>query len=145
MRRSKSMRQTGPEKHDRNHHCIEPRTQRALTEVMTVVSTNGTPITDSDTPIVSVISASGSSYTVDTDALWCTCPDYERSHQICKHIRRARFALGVDAIDAELLQKLEIDDDFGVHCPGPIVVAYDGGVIDNETVCRQAVTRTHCR
>jgi hypothetical protein len=115
---------------------IEPRTERALTECMTVVSTEGTPVTDADEETVSVISSSGSTYTVDADDEFCDCPDHQHNHRICKHIRRARFALGVDELPAALLRTLDIDDDFAAHCRGPVVLASDGGVVNGDSKTR---------
>lgn len=113
---------------------VEPRTQRALTQTMTVLSTDGTPITDSDTDVVSVISGSESTYIVDTREESCTCPDHQHNHRQCKHIRRARMVMGIDVIDADLLRNYDIDDDFGFHAPGHIVAASDGGEIEPEGV-----------
>jgi len=106
---------------------IEPRTERALTECMSVVSTEGTPVTDADEETVSVVSASGSTYTVDAGDEFCDCPDYQHNHRRCKHIRRARFALGIDELSAAMLRTLDIAENFAAHCPGPIVLASDGG------------------
>jgi hypothetical protein len=106
---------------------IEPRTERALTECMTVLSTSGTPITDAETQTVSVVSHSGETYTVNAVQEVCDCPDHQHNHRICKHIRRSRFALGIDELSSATLREFEIDDDFAAHCPGPIVLASDGG------------------
>jgi predicted nucleic acid-binding Zn finger protein len=106
---------------------VESRTERALTECMTVVSTEGTPVTDADEETVSVVSSSGSTYTVDAGDEFCDCPDYQHNHRRCKHIRRARFALGIDELSAATLRTLDIAENFAAHCPGPIVVASDGG------------------
>jgi len=108
---------------------IEPRTERALTECMTVLDTNGTPITDAETHTVSVVSSSGSTYTVNAVQEVCTCPDHQQNHRICKHIRRSRFALGIDELSSDLLRELDVSDNFAAHCPGPIVLASDGGLI----------------
>jgi len=113
---------------------VESRTERALTECMTVVSTDGTPVTDADEETVSVVSGSGSTYTVDAGDEFCDCPDHQQNHRICKHIRRSRFALGIDELSADLLRELDIADNFAAHCPGPIVLASDGGLIgDSKT------------
>jgi len=106
---------------------IEPRTERALTECMTVLSTEGTPITDAETHTVSVVSSSGETYTVEARGEVCTCPDHQHNHRRCKHIRRARFALGIDELSAAMLREFDVAENFAAHAPGPIVVASDGG------------------
>jgi len=106
---------------------VESRTERALTECMTVVSTEGTPISNPDTQTVSVISSSGNTYTVEARGEVCTCPDHQHNHRRCKHIRRARFALGIDEMPAAMLREFDIAENFAAHAPGPIVVASDGG------------------
>jgi len=73
-------------------------------------------------------------YTVSADQEVCTCPDHQQNHRICKHIRRSRFALGIDELSAAMLRELDIADNFAAHCPGPIVLASDGGLIgDSKT------------
>jgi len=106
---------------------VESRTERALTECMTVLSTSGTPISNPDTQTVSVVSHSGETYTVEARGEVCTCPDHQHNHRRCKHIRRARFALGIDELSAAMLREFDIAENFAAHCPGPIVVASDGG------------------
>jgi hypothetical protein len=108
---------------------IEARTERALTECMTVLDTDGCPVSNPDIDVCSVISGSGETYTVDVDSRTCTCPDHQHNHRQCKHIRRARFALGCDVIDAALLRELDIHTDFAHHTPGPVVAASDGGIL----------------
>lgn len=108
---------------------VESRTERALTECMTVVSTEGTPISNPDTHTVSVVSHSGETYTVEARGEVCTCPDHQHNHRRCKHIRRARFALGIDELSAAMLREFDIAENFAAHAPGPIVVASDGGLI----------------
>jgi hypothetical protein len=115
---------------------IEPRTERALTECMTVVSTDGTPVTDADEETVSVISSSGSTYTVDAGDEFCDCPDHQHNHRRCKHIRRARFALGIDELSAAMLREFDIAENFAAHAPGPIVLASDGGVVNGDSKTR---------
>lgn len=121
---------------------VEQRTIRALEESMTVLSTDGTPIHDSETDVVSVISSSGSTYIVDIRERTCTCPDHQHNGHICKHTRRARMVMGVDVIDVELIRAHDIDDDFGFHAPGHIVAASDGGHINADGVDTDVDTDT---
>jgi len=110
---------------------IEPRTRRALERVLTVTDTDGTPISDDETPtVVSVHSGnSGKEHRVDVREGRCTCPDHEHRGAECKHIRRARVALGRDTVDARTIREVDVDPQLGAFAPGPRVAASDGGVV----------------
>lgn len=112
---------------------LADRTRRALERPFSVVSRRGTPIDDADVTIVQVVSNSGESYTVDVREARCECADYEyRADELgddgCKHVRRARYALGVESIDARVLDAVDVDETLGANAPGPDVAATDGGV-----------------
>jgi hypothetical protein len=85
-----------------------------------------------DVTIVQVVSNSGESYTVDVREARCECSDYEyRADELgdegCKHVRRARYALGLEPIDDRVLDAVDIDETLGANAPGPEVAATDGG------------------
>ena len=111
---------------------IEPRTRRAFERVATVTHTDGTPIDDDETPtVVSVHSGnSGREHRVDVREGCCTCRDHEHRDATCYHIRRARFALGVEPVDRDVLAACDVHERFAQHAPGPVVVTSDGGVLE---------------
>lgn len=98
-------------------HDLESRTVRALTEKMTTL--------DDGPDIYTVVSQSGSTYTVDLRESRCTCPDAKHNlddDEQCKHERRVEFAIGLrtvpqwcerDAVDPHLGQHVDTvgDDD----------------------------------
>lgn len=112
---------------------VEDRTERALTEPLSAVSVDGTPL-EGDETIVSVVSHSGESYQVDVLEGQCTCPDarHREPEGGCKHVRRARVALGRDTVDARTLRAVDVDDTLGASAPGPRVATSDGGVVGRE-------------
>jgi len=90
---------------------IEPRTRRALEEYLTV-----TPCDIGDEYIVEVHSQSGETYIVDAVEGNCNCEDAMYNlddDEDCKHVRRARFALGLDAVPADAVETLDIDENLG--------------------------------
>ena len=98
---------------------LEPRTERALTEYMTVLSLGG--------DIYSVTTQSGAEYRVDTRERRCTCPDYKHRNVCCKHQRRVNFALGELPIPAGID---DVDEQLGEHVEGATpVAATDGGEV----------------
>lgn len=113
---------------------IDDRTRRALTEPLSVVTLDGTPL-EGDETIVRVVSHTGADgdYTVDVrgDGA-CTCEDYmyRQPEGGCKHIRRSRVVLGRDTLDAATVRALgdDIDATLGANAPGPQVATADGGV-----------------
>jgi hypothetical protein len=108
------------------NESIEPRTERALSEVLTVLPDQ--PEVAGAPEMYLVVSESGSEYTVDRRDGSCTCPDALHRGARCKHLRRVAFAtgerplpVGVDGVDPSL----------GEHTnTSPRVVAADGGILE---------------
>lgn len=113
---------------------IDDRTRRALTEPLSVVTTDGVPL-EGDESIVRVISHTGADgdYTVDVREGRCSCPDsmYRAPAGACKHVRRSRVVLGRESLDVAVLRELgdDVDDALGANAPGPKVAASDGGSV----------------
>jgi hypothetical protein len=116
---------------DSGQDSIASRTRRALEEPLTVLTTALKPVEDRDTSVVTVTSHSGSEYTVDVREERCTCPDskHRAPDGGCKHVRRARFALGHSSVDSQTVRQLDIDSQIGANAPGLIVATADGGVV----------------
>jgi hypothetical protein len=114
---------------------VEPRTRRALERVVTVTNTDGTPITDDESPtVVSVHSGnSGKEHRVDVAEGKCTCRDYRHRETRCYHIRRARYAVGVQPIATETLAACDVHTHFAANAPGPVVATSDGGLVGRES------------
>lgn len=96
---------------------IDPRTRRAATEYLTVLGDS--PRADGDVELWTVTSQSGNTYLVDLrDGGVCECPDFQYRDEVsaCKHIRRARMALGRSPVPLALLEAA--DPDLGQHVPG---------------------------
>jgi len=91
---------------------LEKRTRRALEEYITILPDAGNG--DGET-IVTAVSESGSSYTVDVRDGRCGCPDSEHRNPDggCKHLRRARFALGLRRVPNA--PHVEVDPRLGEH------------------------------
>jgi hypothetical protein len=104
---------------------IDDRTRRALTETLTVLTPDGTPVENPDRTSFSVTSASGATYTVDLASGDCECADaeYRAPAGGCKHVRRARLATGREPVPATV----DTDPSLGEHVTAP--VATDGGVV----------------
>jgi hypothetical protein len=99
---------------------VEPRTERALTEYMTVLPDGG--------DVYTVVGENGSTYRVDGREGRCTCPDHEhrRPDGGCKHIRRVAFATGQRPVPGAVDG---VDEWLGEHTEGEVrTVATDGGV-----------------
>jgi hypothetical protein len=114
---------------------VEPRTRRALERVLTVTDTDGTPISDDESPtVVSVHSGnSGKEHRVDVREGRCTCRDHRHRGATCYHLRRARYALGVQPVATETLAACDVHSRFAEHCPGPVVATSDGGLVGRES------------
>ncbi|PSQ44454.1 hypothetical protein BRD17_04000 [Halobacteriales archaeon SW_7_68_16] len=110
---------------------IEPRTERALSECLSVVALNGTPVDNRDETVVMVVSHTGESYHVDAELGWCECPDLRHRNVECKHIQRARVALGIEPVDSRVLAAIDVDPTLATNAPGPIVATSDSR-IDHE-------------
>ena len=111
---------------------IEPRTRRALEEYVTVM-----PCDIGDEYIVEVHSQSGETYIVDAVEGNCNCEDAEYNlddDENCKHVRRARFALGLDAVPADAVETLDIDENLGCATDAELRFATaDGGIVKATT------------
>lgn len=110
---------------------LEPRTRRALTEYMTVTPTLGRA-RDAD-GLALVTTESESTYLVDYDAGRCECPDAEYNLTdggMCKHVRRARFAVGETPVPATAATRLSVDGTLGDATDATVrFAAADGGVV----------------
>jgi hypothetical protein len=114
---------------------IDPRTERALTQYLTVLPETGRA--KGADGLYLVVSQSGSKYLVDDLEGRCTCPDHEYRHARCKHLRRVAFATGEQPIPAGVDG---VDPQLGEHVnTSAHAVATDGGVIAEQ---EQAYTRT---
>ena len=69
---------------------IDSRTERALTQYLTVLADVGRVNGAND--LFLVVSQSGTEYLVDRREGRCTCPDHEHRGVRCKHLRRVAFA-----------------------------------------------------
>jgi len=109
---------------------IADRTRRALEQYLTVTPDVGQA--RGAEGIALVTSQSGSEYVVDALEGRCECRDaeYRDPDGGCKHVRRARFALGLDAIPADAAAACDVDPDLGQHCDAELrFAAADGGII----------------
>ncbi|PSQ34622.1 hypothetical protein BRD08_09180 [Halobacteriales archaeon SW_10_66_29] len=110
---------------------LDGRTERALTEKMTVFQLDG--------GVYSVTSESGTEYRVDGRADRCTCPDYRYRGVRCKHLRRVAFATGEEPVPADL-DGHPVDPLLGKHTDGqpystdeePVVATGGGEIIDKD-------------
>jgi len=109
---------------------LDDRTRRALAESLSVLTPRGTPVTDANRTLVSVVSHSGESYRVDVLKGRCTCPDHEHREARCKHLRRAAIALGTRPVTPAELAGTDVDPNLGVNAPGPRVATTDGGIVE---------------
>jgi len=118
---------TTKETSEKNVSEVEPRTSRALEEYLTVLH-------DDESGLCEVYSESGEEYVVDPQNGACECPDFLHNlngDELCKHARRARFALGLDAVPTDL-EAVEINDELGKFTNAPLrFAASDGGVIES--------------
>ena len=113
------------------YESIDPRTRRALEESLSVLTPQGTPVTDPDRTLVAVVSHSGNEYRVDLRDGRCTCPDHKHRGVECKHLLRAAIALGREPIPQDTLAIVDADPNLGANAPGPAITAADGGVVDD--------------
>mgnify|MGYP000733481994 CR=1 FL=1 len=111
---------------EKNVSELEGRTRRALEEYMTVLP-------EEDTGLCRVYTQSGEEYVVDAVEGACTCPDVRHNlghDEACKHQRRARFALGIDAVPTHA-EEIDVDPSLGRHTDASLrFVASDGGVVE---------------
>jgi endogenous inhibitor of DNA gyrase (YacG/DUF329 family) len=89
---------------------VDERSLRALEEYLTVMP-DAIPGED----MVRVVSQSGAQYPVDLQEERCACEDYEYNIDggRCKHIRRALWATGREAIPADVAEAAEVEPNFG--------------------------------
>jgi len=108
---------------------VDERTERALTEYLTVTVSD-----EGDEHVVEVHSQSTETYVVDAVEGNCSCPDAEYNldeDTPCKHVRRARFALGLDAVPSDAAEALDVDPSLGCGTDADLrFAASDGGVIE---------------
>jgi len=114
---------------DTETHDLDERTERALTEYLTV-----TPSDEGDEHTVEVHSQSGETYLVDAVEGTCLCPDAEYNlddETPCKHARRSRFALGLEAVPVGAAETLDVDPSLGCGTDADLrFAASDGGVVE---------------
>jgi hypothetical protein len=108
---------------------LNPRTVRALEEYITITPEVGRA-RDADHMVIAT-SESGSSYLVDLQSNACECPDSEHRDPTlgCKHIQRARFALGRWPIPVKVAEKYDVDPDLGQHTDATIEFEAASGFI----------------
>ena len=122
---------TQVEKSTEAKDTVDERTERALTEYLTV-----TECDEGDEHVVEVHSQSGETYVVDAVEGNCGCPDAEYNlddDETCKHATRARFALGLDAVPSGAVEALgdAVDETIGCGTDADLrFAASDGGVIE---------------
>jgi len=115
------------------HERIDSRTERALTQYLTVLP--ATRRAKGADGLYLVVSQSGSEYLVDNREGRCTCKAHEYRGVRCKHLRRVVFVTGeepvpegVDGVDPQLSE--HVDPQLSEHVdPSTPAVATDGGVI----------------
>jgi hypothetical protein len=107
------------------------RQVRAVEEYLTVM-----PDAVEGEGMVKVVSQSGEEYIVDAVEERCECPDFEHREGDedgrCKHIYRARWATGRDALPVDLVEAVEMEPNFGVFVDESEIryAATDGGAIE---------------
>jgi len=114
---------------------VESRTERALSECMTVLPDFGRAAGAPDLFVVVGENCNGE-YLVDLRTESCECADAEYRDPAggCKHLRRCRIATGETPVPADALGRIEIDDTFGAHVDAsPKFATADGGIIDGDT------------
>jgi hypothetical protein len=96
-----------------------------------------TVLFEDDTGLAHVYTESGSEYVVDFHDGGCTCPDIRHNighDENCKHIRRARFALGLEPIPSDATEDLDIDENLGRWTDASVRLATsDGGSLEADT------------
>jgi|APHM01.1.fsa_nt_gi hypothetical protein len=114
---------------------LEPRTERALSEAMTLLPNHGRASGAPDLFVIVGENENGE-YLVDTRTESCECNDakYRDPDGGCKHVRRARIATGETPVPASALGSVDIDSTFGAHTDASAkFVTADGGIIDGDT------------
>ena len=115
--------------------CIETRTERALTECMSILPNHGRA--DGAPGLFVVIGENcNGEYLVDTRTESCECKDakYRDPEGGCKHLRRCRIATGENPVPAGALDEITVDSTFGAQLETSAKFATaDGGIIDAES------------
>ena len=108
---------------------LPDRTQRALEQYITITPDIGRARGADN--LVLATSESGSSYLVDLQSNTCECPDSKHRDPTlgCKHIRRARFALGQWPIPEEVATEYDKDPTLGEHTYAEIETTPASGVV----------------
>jgi len=107
---------------------IDTRGARALEQYLTVLP-DQSDARDSPGQVM-VVSESGSEYLVDVRLGVCDCDDHYYRDVACKHIKRSRFALGVEPIPARVASAVDVDSSLGEHCDADLQFATaDGGIV----------------
>ena len=117
---------------------IDSRTERALTQYLTVLADVGRATGADD--LFLVVSQSGSEYLVDTREGRCECDDHHYRGVRCKHLRRVAFATGERPVPASVDG---VDPQLGGHTDEtPRRAVSDGGVVETTTTPPVATTAT---
>jgi len=107
------------------------RQLRAVEEYLTVM-----PDAVDGEGIVRVVSQSGENYIVDTQNETCECGDFEHregdENGRCKHIYRAMWATGREAIPVALVEQAGMEPNFGVFVDKSEIryATADGGIVE---------------
>ncbi|ERJ05087.1 zinc finger SWIM domain-containing protein [Halorhabdus tiamatea SARL4B] len=100
--------------------------EAALSESMKVLPNEGRAEGDPDLAIVE--EESGERYLVELLTPTCECPEtviLPRSGE-CKHVHRAKVAIGHQYIPRAVFDALDVDDDFGELSDGPFIKEPNG-------------------
>lgn len=93
---------------------FDARTVRAITQSLIVTPDIGRARDNAAEALVT--SETGKTYLVNVVLGTCECPDHEHRDAECKHIRRARMAMGMSPIPVELVEALDdVDSEMGQH------------------------------
>jgi hypothetical protein len=116
---------------DADRTDVEDRTRRALEQYLTTLEDDGRA--RGADGLVTVTSESGATYLVDLVEGACECDDYtyREPEDGCKHIRRARFATGREALPADVVAAVDVDPQLGEHTDADLrFAAADGGIVE---------------
>jgi hypothetical protein len=117
---------------------LEPRSERALTECMTVLPNKGRAEgADGLFIVIGENDEHEQTYLADTRTNSCECKDDKYNlddQEACKHVRRCLYEKGEENIPADVLGDIEIDAAFGAQVDAsPTFVTADGGIINGDT------------
>ena len=100
---------------------LDDRTERALTEYMSVLAEGG--------DVFTVVGENGGTYRVDSRRGRCTCPDHKHRSVTCKHQHRVAFATGERVVPAGV----DVKGHLGEHVEGEVRYAATDGGVSTET------------